>query len=70
MKQYHTSNSEAYDLEAKLKQSQEQKSRVESQAGKASKKFKNLEKQVEKVLMAPSQNFIKKCENTTCVFNV
>lgn len=49
MKQYHVSNGDAYDAETKLKHAQDQKTKVESQANKASKKLKTLEKQVEKV---------------------
>lgn len=49
MKQYHTSNGEAFEMEAKLKHVQEQKAKVEPQVNKTSKKLKNLEKQIEKV---------------------
>lgn len=49
MKQYHVSNGDSYDAETKLKHAQDQKTKVESQANKASKKLKTLEKQVEKV---------------------
>ena len=49
MKQYHASNGEAFEAEAKLKHTQEQKAKVETQANRTSRKFKNMEKQVEKV---------------------
>ena len=49
MKQYHVSNGDSYDAETKLKHAQDQRTKVESQANKASKKLKTLEKQVEKV---------------------